>query len=515
MASFKAAATRLVERARSGRPVAPTRWPSRPIASTGSSSAARPPSPRRAISRPHRAGDGRAARTRGDGRRGGRRPRGRGCTSAAVEGDWGRTPGTERSRLLHALADAIVANRAELAELEARNVGKAISSVKAELHQAVENFRYYGSAIATIGGRANPIGGSLLFYSLKEPVGVAAQIVPWNYPLMMATWKLAPALAAGCSVVLKPDPQTPLTAIRLAELAAEVGFPAGARERRSRRRADDGRLPREASGRRQGRVHGLDEDGRRDHAARLRSGEAGHARARRQEPEPRLRGRRPRRRAAELGLVDLLRRRAELRGALAHARREAALRRGRRASGRARGQGSRSAIRSIPRRRWGRSSRRRTAIASTASSSAARRDAEVVAGGSVPDGAGVLSADRRRGDQRPRRSRRRRSSARSSPSSRSRTRRTRSGSRTTSATGSWRRSGPAIPARGHPHRGADQVRARSGSTCRTRRSPGIPFGGYKQSGFGRELALETLDLYLETKSVIVSTGARPINPFGL
>ena len=147
---------------------------------------------------------------------------------AAIDGDWGKTPGTERARLLHALADAMVTNRAELAELESRNVGKAISSVKAELHQAVENFRYYGSAIATIGGRANPIGGSLLFYSLKEPVGVAAQIVPWNYPLMMATWKLAPALAAGCSVVLKPDPQTPLTAIRLAELAGEVGFPAGA-----------------------------------------------------------------------------------------------------------------------------------------------------------------------------------------------------------------------------------------------------------------------------------------------
>ena len=146
----------------------------------------------------------------------------------ALDGDWGKTPGTERARLLHALADAIVANRAELAELEARNVGKAISSVKAELHQAAENFRFYASAIATIGGRSNPIGGSLLFYSLKEPVGVAAQIVPWNYPLMMATWKLAPALAAGCSIVLKPDPQTPLTAIRMAELAAEVGFPAGA-----------------------------------------------------------------------------------------------------------------------------------------------------------------------------------------------------------------------------------------------------------------------------------------------
>jgi acyl-CoA reductase-like NAD-dependent aldehyde dehydrogenase len=146
---------------------------------------------------------------------------------AAVEGPWGKTPPTERSRLLHALADALVANRKEVAELEVRNVGKALSSVKAELSQAVENFRFYASAIASIAGRSNPIGGSLLFYSLKEPVGVAGQIVPWNYPLTMATWKLAPALAAGCSVVLKPDPATPLSALRLAELAAEVGFPAG------------------------------------------------------------------------------------------------------------------------------------------------------------------------------------------------------------------------------------------------------------------------------------------------
>src|SRR5437868_15116183 len=146
---------------------------------------------------------------------------------AALDGPWGRTPPTERSRLLHALADAIVANRKELAELEVRNVGKAISSVKAELNQGVDNFRFYASAIASIAGRSNPIGGSLLFYSLKEPVGVAGQIVPWNYPLMMTTWKLAPALAAGCTVVLKPDSATPLTALRMAELAAELGFPQG------------------------------------------------------------------------------------------------------------------------------------------------------------------------------------------------------------------------------------------------------------------------------------------------
>src|SRR6476661_4383879 len=146
---------------------------------------------------------------------------------SALDGDWGRTAPTERSRLLHALADAMVANRKELADLEARNVGKAISSVKAELNGGIENYRFYASAIASIAGRSNPIGGSLLFYSLKEPVGVAAQIVPWNYPLMMATWKLAPALAAGCTVVLKPDAATPLTALRLAELAGEVGIPPG------------------------------------------------------------------------------------------------------------------------------------------------------------------------------------------------------------------------------------------------------------------------------------------------
>ncbi len=147
---------------------------------------------------------------------------------AALDGPWGKTPPNERARLLQALADAIVANRKELAELESRNVGKAISSVKAEVAGAVENFRFFASVVGSISGRSNPIGGSLLSYTLKEPVGVCAQIVPWNYPLLMSVWKLSPALAAGCAVVLKPDPQTPLSVLRLAELAAEVGFPAGA-----------------------------------------------------------------------------------------------------------------------------------------------------------------------------------------------------------------------------------------------------------------------------------------------
>ncbi len=146
---------------------------------------------------------------------------------AALEGPWGKTPPNERSRLIHALADAIVANRKELTELETRNVGKAVTSVKGEVAVSAEYFRWYASAIATIAGRAVPMGGSVLTYTLKEPVGVVAQIVPWNYPFMMTSWKLAPALAAGCTVVLKPDPATPLSALRLAELAVEVGIPAG------------------------------------------------------------------------------------------------------------------------------------------------------------------------------------------------------------------------------------------------------------------------------------------------
>ena len=146
---------------------------------------------------------------------------------AALGGDWGKTDASERSRLLHALADAIHANRKELAELETRNVGKAISSVKGEIAASVGHLRFFASAIGAVEGRSHPVGGSAHYYSIREPVGVCAQIVPWNYPLMMAAWKLAPALAAGCTVVLKPDPATPLSAIRTAELANEVGIPPG------------------------------------------------------------------------------------------------------------------------------------------------------------------------------------------------------------------------------------------------------------------------------------------------
>ena len=246
---------------------------------------------------------------------------------AAVDGAWGRTPPTERSRLLHALADAIHAEPqgAGRARVAQRRQGDLVGQGRGRRRGRELPLLRVG--VGSIGGRSNPVGGSLLTYSLKEPVGVAAQIVPWNYPLLMSVWKLSPALAAGCAVVLKPDPQTPLSVLRVAELATRGRLPRGRDQHRSRRRPGDRRVSRHASRCRQGRVHRLDQDGRRDHAALLRPDQAAHARARRQEPEPRVRRRRARRRDPELGVVDLLLGRTELRGALARARRSLALRR--------------------------------------------------------------------------------------------------------------------------------------------------------------------------------------------
>lgn len=149
------------------------------------------------------------------------------ATRAALSGRWSRTSPTERGRLLHALADLVAASHGELTELEARDVGKAMTSVGAEIRGAIETLRFYGSSVASQAGRSAPLGGSLFSYWLKQPVGVCALVAPWNYPLVLATWKLAPAVAAGCTVVLKPDHQTPLSALALARLAEEAGIPGG------------------------------------------------------------------------------------------------------------------------------------------------------------------------------------------------------------------------------------------------------------------------------------------------
>ena len=141
---------------------------------------------------------------------------------------WGQTTPAERSLAMLRLADKIEEHADELAELESRNAGKPIEAVKAdELPVVVDNLRFFAGAARVMEGKA--AGEYLEGYTSmvrREPVGVVGQIAPWNYPLMMAIWKIGPALAAGCTTVLKPAPSTPATAVRLAELAAEV-LPAG------------------------------------------------------------------------------------------------------------------------------------------------------------------------------------------------------------------------------------------------------------------------------------------------
>ncbi len=131
-----------------------------------------------------------------------------------------------RAALLHGLADALAAAREELAVLEARNVGKPIADARGEMEMVVQTFRYYAGAPERLLGETIPVAGGQAF-TVREPLGVVGLIVPWNFPLTIASWKLAPALAAGNTVVLKPAELTPLTALRFASIAAEAGIPDG------------------------------------------------------------------------------------------------------------------------------------------------------------------------------------------------------------------------------------------------------------------------------------------------
>src|SRR5271170_5794238 len=147
--------------------------------------------------------------------------------AAFEDGPWGSTTAQERGRVLFRLADKIRQNTAMLAELESRNTGKPIVEAEFDITDVATCFEYYGGMATKVLGHVNPVPDNALSLSLREPIGVAAQIIPWNYPLLMAAWKLAPALAAGCTCVLKPAEQTPLTALELAKHFADCGLPPG------------------------------------------------------------------------------------------------------------------------------------------------------------------------------------------------------------------------------------------------------------------------------------------------
>ncbi len=147
---------------------------------------------------------------------------------AALEGDWGKMPATQRAKLLHKFGDLIEANKEELARLESLNNGKTYrEALKGDLPPSWEIFHYYAGWCTKLRGETIPVDGPYLNYTLREPMGVCGQIVPWNFPILMTSWKLAPALATGNTIVLKPSEITPLTALRLAELAREAGIPKG------------------------------------------------------------------------------------------------------------------------------------------------------------------------------------------------------------------------------------------------------------------------------------------------
>src|ERR1700685_2257674 len=147
--------------------------------------------------------------------------------TAFDSGAWPQTTAQDRGRLLFKLAERIRKEAAKLAELEARNCGKPIVEAEYDIADAATCFEYYGG-LATKGlGHVNPVPDNALSLSLREPVGVAGQIIPWNYPLLMAAWKLAPALAAGCTCILKPAETTPLTALEFARYFADCGLPPG------------------------------------------------------------------------------------------------------------------------------------------------------------------------------------------------------------------------------------------------------------------------------------------------
>ena len=146
---------------------------------------------------------------------------------ALEKGAWGKMDACDRGKLMFKLADLIEAKSEELARLEALNCGKTITDSRGDVGGMLNGLRYYAGWADKIEGKTVPVRGSFLSYTLRQPVGVVGQIIPWNFPLLMAAWKWGPALACGNTIVMKAAEQTPLSVLRVCELVQEAGFPPG------------------------------------------------------------------------------------------------------------------------------------------------------------------------------------------------------------------------------------------------------------------------------------------------
>jgi len=140
---------------------------------------------------------------------------------------WRNLDASQRGRLINKFADLIEQHKTALANLEVLDNGKPFAEADFDIQCAIDTFRYYAGWCDKIHGNTIPADGGSLALTTKEPVGVVGQIIPWNYPLLMVSWKWAPALAAGCTIVLKPAEQTPLSALYAAALTKQAGFPPG------------------------------------------------------------------------------------------------------------------------------------------------------------------------------------------------------------------------------------------------------------------------------------------------
>lgn len=145
----------------------------------------------------------------------------------ARNSEWSKTSPSQRGVLLNKLADVFEKNADELAKLESLDNGKTYTNAKGDIGAAINTIRYYAGLADKVVGQTLPVGNDFFSLTKKEPIGVVGQIIPWNYPLFMLSWKWAPALAAGCTIVIKPAEQTPLSALFAAALTKEVGFPKG------------------------------------------------------------------------------------------------------------------------------------------------------------------------------------------------------------------------------------------------------------------------------------------------
>jgi betaine-aldehyde dehydrogenase len=151
----------------------------------------------------------------------------RAARTAFDEGPWKDVTAQDRGRVLFKLAEIVRARTDELALLESQNTGKPIVEAEFDIADVATCFEYYGGLATKITGDVIPVPDNAMSLALREPIGVAGQIIPWNYPLLMASWKLAPAICAGCTTVLKPAEQTPLTVLELASSFEEAGLPPG------------------------------------------------------------------------------------------------------------------------------------------------------------------------------------------------------------------------------------------------------------------------------------------------